>query len=206
MTQHSCKTTALLVGVIMSTAVASGCTESSETARQQRAGQNDERPVVARGPAEGVELWLQPTSSEDLGEGSLINIKVDRISVPYTTMMVATQTLAAWEIPVHLHTFEDELLYVVNGRGVAIVGNDRQEVPLEPGSVLYIPSGEWHGLRNADPNRRLELLFVTTPVTDGGLGDFFRNATGLPGHPPLDLSEEEFLALFSQYGMEVPDE
>ena len=206
MIQQICKATALFAGVIIFTAVAAGCTESGETPRDRRAGQNDEHPVVARAPDEGEELWLQPTSRENLGEGALVNVKIDRISVPYTTMMVATQTLAASGIPVHLHTFEDEVIYVISGRGAAIVGNDHEEVPLEPGSVVYIPTGQWHGLRNADPNRRMEILLVTTPVTDGGFGDFFRNATVRPGHPPLDLSEEEFLGLISQYGMEVPDQ
>ena len=51
----------------------------------------------------------------------------------------------------------------------------------------------------------MEILLVTTPAEDGGLGDYFRTASTLPGHPPLDLSEEEFLALASKYGM-VPAE
>ena len=37
-----------------------------------------------------------------------------------------------------------------------------------------------------------------------GLGDFFRFATVEPGHPPLNLPEEEFLKLVKKYGMEVP--
>ncbi len=146
-----------------------------------------------------------PASSDDLGDGALINIKIDRVSVPYASMMVATQTLAADGIPVHLHTFEDELIYVVSGRGAAVVGDGRKEVPIKAGSVLYVPTGEWHGVSNADPEQRMEILLVTTPVGAGGLEDFFRKTGVRPGHPPLDLSEEEFLALFSQYGMELPE-
>ncbi len=186
------KTTVALVGL---TVVAAACTEPRETSLPLQAEQTGERPTIARGPDEGLELWV---------EGALLSIKIDRISVPYASMMVLTQTLAANGIPVHLHTFEDELIYVVRGRGAAIVGDDRKEIPIEAGSVLYVPTGEWHGVRNADPDQPMEILLVTTPVSEGGLGDFFRKTGTRPGHPPLDLSEEEFLALFSQYGMEVP--
>lgn len=194
------------VVVCVSAAVATGCTASDPAAQEEATAQRGERPPVARGPDEGEVRWMGPSSSEELGEGSLITLKVDRVSVPYTTMMVATQRLATSGIPVHLHTFEDEILYVLRGRGSAVVGEDRQEVPLEPGSVLYVPMGEWHGMRNADPDQRVEILVVTTPVKEGGLGDFFRNASVRPGHPPLNLPQEEFLALLSEYGMEVPDE
>jgi hypothetical protein len=57
--------------------------------------------------------WLQPDSATVLGDGALLNIKIDRLSVPYTTMMVATQKLAASGIPVHNHTWEDEVLYIL---------------------------------------------------------------------------------------------
>lgn len=173
---------------------------------QAAAEATEARSIVALAPDEGEERWLGAASADQLGEGALINIKVDRVSVPYTSMMVATQRLAASGIPVHLHTFEDEVLYVVSGRGAALVGADREEVPIESGSVLYIPSGEWHGLRNADPENRMEILIVTTPVEESGLGDFFREAGVRQGHPPLDLSEEEFLALLSEYGMKVPEQ
>ncbi len=120
--------------------------------------------------------------------------------------MIATQTLGASGIPVHLHTFENELLYVAAGKGSAIVGEDRREIPIEAGSVLYVPTGAWHGLRNEDPAQRVEVLVVTTPAEEGGLGDFFRAASVSPGHPPLNLPEAEFLALFSEYGMRLPEE
>lgn len=161
-------------------------------------------PIVAVGPAEGVVRWLQPDSAQHLGDGALLNVKIDRLSVPHTTMMVATQKLAASGIPVHSHTWEDEMIYVINGRGFALINEAQTSVPIETGSVLYIPIGEWHGLKNADPKAPMDILLVTTPVKPSGLGDFFRFATVEPGHPPLNLPEEEFLKLVRKYGMEVP--
>ena len=125
--------------------------------------QHDEgsHPAAVIPPGEGDKFWHEPSSQADLGEGAFINIKVDRVSVPYTNMVALTQTLAASGIPVHLHTFEDELIYVISGQGAAIVGDDREEVALEAGSVVYIPIGEWHGVRNANPEQRMEILLVT---------------------------------------------
>ncbi|HSF29005.1 MAG TPA: cupin domain-containing protein [Candidatus Tectomicrobia bacterium] len=166
--------------------------------------QAEKTPIVAVGSAGGVVRWLQPKSAQELGEGALLNIKIDRLSVPHTTMMIATQKLAASGIPVHSHTWEDEMIYVLTGHGFAIINEEQTSVPIDTGSVLYIPMGEWHGLKNADPKAPMDILLVTTPVKPSGLGDFFRFATVQPGHPPLNLPEKEFLMLVRKYGMEVP--
>ena len=88
MAQYRFKSTVSLLGLV----IAGECTESSETSLQQKEARMDERPAVISAPAEGLELWWMPTSRDDLGEGALINIKIDRVSVPYASMMVATQT------------------------------------------------------------------------------------------------------------------
>ena len=168
---------------------------------QQQSGKT---PIVTLGPEEGTVRWLGPDSDKELGQGALLNVKIDRLSVPYTNMMVATQKLAASGIPVHSHTWEDEVIYVIKGGGFAVVNEEQTAVPIETGSVLYIPIGTWHGLRNADPKEPMKVLVVTTPVKPNGLGDYFRFATVEPGHPPLSLPEEEFLKLVRKYGMEVP--
>jgi mannose-6-phosphate isomerase-like protein (cupin superfamily) len=160
--------------------------------------------ALAVGPSEGTELWFQPSSGQEVGEGAVLTLKIDRISVPHARLMAATQRLGADGIPVHAHTFEDELLYVVSGNGFAIVGQDREQIPLEAGSLLYVPPEEWHGVRNAEPENRMEVLLITTPSEAGGLADFFRRASSRPGHPPLNLPEEKLLELFRKYGMRVP--
>lgn len=168
------------------------------------AGGASAHDIVAVGPKDGVERWLAPDAADDLGAGARIMIKVDRISVPATSMMVAEQRLAASGIPVHAHVWEDEVIYILSGQGAAIVGPDQQEVPIETGTTLYIPMGSWHGLVNASETERMEALFVTTPVKEGGLGDFFRSAGVKPGHPPLNLPPDEFVKLLEQYGMILP--
>ena len=66
---------------------------------------------------------------------------------------------------------------MIKGRGFAVVNEEQTAVPIETGSVLYIPIGTWHGLRNADPKDPMDALLVTTPVKPDGLGDYFRFAT-----------------------------
>ena len=166
--------------------------------------QSGETPIVLIGPQEGTVRWADPVTDKNLGSGALLNIKIDRFSVPYTNVMVATQKLAASGIPVHSHRWEDEVIYVIQGRGFAVVNEAQTAMPIETGSVLYIPIGTWHGLRNAEPNAPMDALLVTTPVKPDGLGDYFRFATVEPGHPPLNLPEEEFLKLVKKYGMDVP--
>ena len=168
---------------------------------QQQSGKT---PIVLVGPQEGAVRWADPVTDKNLGSGALLNIKIDRFSVPYTNVMVATQKLAASGIPVHSHRWEDEVIYVIQGRGFAVVNEEQTAVPIETGSVLYVPIRTWHGLRNADPKDPMDVLLVTTPVKPDGLGDYFRFATVEPGHPPLNLPEEEFLKLVRKYGMEVP--
>lgn len=169
-------------------------------ASQQQAGKT---PIVAVGSAEGGVRWLQPDSAQKLGAGALLNVKIDRLSVPHTTMMVATEKLAASGIPVHSHTWEDEMIYVINGNGFAIINEEQTSVPVETGSVLYIPTGEWHGLKNDDPKAPMDILLVTTPVKPNGLGGFFQFATVKSGHSPLNLPKEEFLKLVRKYGMDA---
>jgi quercetin dioxygenase-like cupin family protein len=166
--------------------------------------QPSKTPIVLIGPQEGTVRWADPVTDKNLGSGALLNIKIDRFSVPYTNLMVMTQKLAATGIPVHSHRWEDEVIYVIQGRGFAVVNEAQTPVPIETGSVLYIPLGTWHGLRNADPNERMDALLITTPVKPDGLGDYFRFASVEPGHPPLNLPEEEFLKLVKKYGMDVP--
>jgi len=177
---------------------------SAKNAPAESPQQTGKTPIIAVGPDEGVVRWLQPDSAKEVGQGALLNIKIDRLSVPYTNMMVATQKLATLGIPVHSHTWEDEVIYVIKGQGFAVINEDQTRVPIKTGSVLYIPLGEWHGLKNADPKEPMDILLVTTPVKPNGLGDFFQFATVKPGHPPLNLPEEEFLKLVKKYGMEIP--
>jgi quercetin dioxygenase-like cupin family protein len=155
---------------------------------------------------EGTEVrWLMPASEDDLGNGIQARLMVDYTTVPHASLGAFVITSGATGILVHAHVMQAEVIYVISGHGVALVGEDGQEeVRVEPGSVLYVPEGAWHGFRNDDPEDRLKILIITRPTHEGGLADFFRNAGTPPGEATLGLSYGEFIARLTQYGMEVP--
>jgi quercetin dioxygenase-like cupin family protein/poly(3-hydroxybutyrate) depolymerase len=70
-----------------------------------------------------------------------------------------TQILKASSgIEFHSHEIDDEILYVVRGRGIGAVGSTRAQ--LIPGSVLYAPSGAWHAIRAEE---EMEILWISSP-------------------------------------------
>jgi hypothetical protein len=69
--------------------------------------------------------------------------------------MVATQRLAASGIPVHSHTWEDEVIYVIKGQGFAVV-NEEADGGADPetGSVPPHPAGYRWRLAQRRPEGR----------------------------------------------------
>ena len=65
---------------------------------------------------------------------------------------------AARSISLHIHDGEDEVLFIVSGRGIGVVGNVEREVVT--GSVVYVPQGAWHGLKAVEPT---EIIWVVSP-------------------------------------------
>lgn len=88
---------------------------------------------------------LRPTEGEHLirNAGSIF-IKVDP-SRGSSNMALGTQQVPVRTgIRVHQHQEADEVLFVLEGTGFAILGDAR--IPIEKGSAIYIPRGVWHGV------------------------------------------------------------
>ncbi|MEQ8786253.1 MAG: cupin domain-containing protein [Pirellulaceae bacterium] len=64
----------------------------------------------------------------------------------------------------HIHPDAEELVIVTRGRGLAILGEQQQEV--SPGDVVYVPPAVEHELRNTGDDV-LGVLFVNVPVGEG---------------------------------------
>lgn len=62
--------------------------------------------------------------------------------------------------PAHVHATQEEMVYVLAGRGRLLAGDT--VVDLRPGTALRIPAGIEHGAVN-DGDEPLELLCVFTP-------------------------------------------
>ena len=62
--------------------------------------------------------------------------------------------------PQHPHPKQDELFYVIEGRGTFIV--DDKEVPVEETSLILVPAKVKHGI-SADKDSRLVVMFIKAP-------------------------------------------
>jgi len=130
------------------------------------------------------ETLLRPTGK--------IVIKVDP-KMGSTRLAMGTQQLNAGSgIRVHRHEHEDEVLFIQEGGGTAILGEARKTV--EAGTIIYIPRGVWHGVEN--PNE-MDLLWVVTPP---GLEGFFREVGTSPGTPPRTLTPEQLNDIARKHG------
>jgi mannose-6-phosphate isomerase-like protein (cupin superfamily) len=108
--------------------------------------------------------------------GGLVCIKVDP-SKGSSGMSLGTQRVPIGVgIRVHRHHIIDEVLFVVDGTGIGILGDTR--TPIAKGSTIYIPKGVWHGIENPDSD--LALLWVASPP---GLEALFRDISSAPGAP-----------------------
>lgn len=194
-----------LGAVILLALVYAGTERRQHLTAETQSVSADRIPATVVGP-EGTEIrWLLPESAQELGTGAEVRMMVDHVTVPHASLGAFVITTTATGILVHAHVWQAEMIYVISGEGVALVGdNGQDEVALESGSALYVPERAWHGFRNTDPDNRLKLLIITRPTAEGGLADFFRAAARPPGEDPLDLSPEEFVRLLETHGMEVP--
>lgn len=103
---------------------------------------------------------------------------------------VPPRTLAA---PLHRHTHEDEVSYVIEGVMGAELGGRVVEAPA--GSLVLKPRGEWHTFWNAGdaPCRVLELILP------GGFEAMFAEMA----YDPDLMAGEGAAALDARYGLDV---
>ncbi|HEX8773102.1 MAG TPA: cupin domain-containing protein [Pyrinomonadaceae bacterium] len=128
------------------------------------------------------------------GKGNTVTIKVDpKTGSP--SMAIGTQLLdAGGGIPVHMHEHEDEVLFVHEGGGVAVLGGERKVIG--KGDTVYIPHGVWHGVETKDTS--INLLWVVTPP---GLEGFFREISSSLGALPKLLTPAQIEDIGHKHGV-----
>ena len=94
-------------------------------------------------------------------------------------------------IPRHVHACWDEVIYVLGGGGIVSL-NDEQ-VPLQKGATIFVPTGVWHGFENPDTE-----LFILWLALSAGQAQFFRAISSRPGEPAKNLSREQVIAIRQQ--------
>jgi mannose-6-phosphate isomerase-like protein (cupin superfamily) len=73
------------------------------------------------------------------------------------------------DTPLHVHSREDELFYIVEGEHIITLG--KREHRLGPGQAIFAPRGIPHSQRRVEPGVGRELVVVTP----GGFEQFFRD-------------------------------
>ncbi len=61
----------------------------------------------------------------------------------------------------HHHPHQDEIFYCIQGKGV-VTFSERDDIPIEQGSVVFVPSGIEHGVETVG-DERLVLVFAKGP-------------------------------------------
>jgi mannose-6-phosphate isomerase-like protein (cupin superfamily) len=136
-----------------------------------------------------------PSGGVAIPAGGVVCIKADPRSGS-NNMSVGTQHVPPGVgIRVHRHHRADEVLYVLEGTGIAILGERRMRIA--KGSTMFIPKGTWHGIENSDGE--LELLWMVSPP---GLEKLFRAMGSSPGTPPKHLTLEELNEIARRHDQE----
>lgn len=127
--------------------------------------------------------------------GGIVCIKVDP-SKGSTGMSLGTQRVPIGVgIRVHRHHVIDEVLFVLEGTGIGILGDTR--MPIAKNSTIYIPKGVWHGIENPDSD--LTLLWVASPP---GLEALFRDISSAPGAPPKNFTPVQLKEIAQKHQQE----
>ncbi|MDA8124489.1 MAG: cupin domain-containing protein [Deltaproteobacteria bacterium] len=67
----------------------------------------------------------------------------------------------------HQHPNEEEIIYVLDGKGVSKTATG--ELPMGPGTFVYIPAGTDHTTINLDPDKPLRTIIIKAPPGPAGL-------------------------------------
>ena len=117
--------------------------------------------------------------SRDYGNGSHLELKLTGEQSGSEWSVVENRVRAGDEPPIHLHTREDETIYVLEGAIIAFVGDQQFEV--EAGSYAALPNNVPHGFLVRGEEARLlmtlhpagaEYVFVPRDESDADSAKF----------------------------------
>ena len=142
------------------------------------------------------EAVVSPEDSEPhvfaRGEGEVLMDSKGRTTIVKVSPQTGSRLLAmgTQDMPpgsgiiVHKHDHTEEILYVSDGSGTVILGDE--QIQVEKDTTIWIPPGTWHGVEN--PEDRMHILWFVTPP---GLDDFFRGMFWHAGEDAKQLTADE---------------
>ncbi len=126
--------------------------------------------------------------------GTEMVIKADGESTGGAMAVVEATVPAKQGPPLHIHSREDELFYVIDGQFRIWHGDENMEV--SSGEVAFLPRNMRHSYQNIGDGAG-RLLVTITPA---GFEGFFRKVSERNLSAPEDM--EELQALAKEYGLE----
>src|ERR671917_1723397 len=152
--------------------------------------------TFAHEPGEGEALWW-------IGMLATIKATADQTGGQYTLVeILAPEGFAS---PLHVHHFEDEGFYILEGEMTFYVGD--QTIKAHPGSYLFGPKDVPHAFTvDSGPAK---LLFVFSPAgLEAGVREMGEPARSLtvppqPEEPPDEAEMERMMAIAARYGGEI---
>jgi len=109
--------------------------------------------------------------------------------------LLSEELLPGDSIPEHKHLNEDEFLFVQ--KGDVQITLDGQISDGQPGDLIFVPKGIWHGFKNIG-SEDLILLFGYSPA---GFEDYFRAIGTTDPEIALNFSEEDWARTNKKYGI-----
>ena len=154
--------------------------------------------IFALDPGEGEPWWWM---------GGLATIKAtkEQTGGHYTLVEILVPEFPMEESLLHVHHFEDEGFYILEGEMTFYVGE--QTIKAQPGSFLFGPKDVPHAFTvDSGPAR---LLFVFSPAgLEAGIREMGEPARSLtvpphPEEPPDEAEMERLAAIGARYGAEI---
>ena len=75
-----------------------------------------------------------------------------------------TEYLPGFTHELHVHPNQEEVIYVLSGKGLSETEGDRQDIA--PGSVAFVPAGAPHATVNASRTESLKAIIIKSPPGD----------------------------------------
>ena len=129
------------------------------------------------------------------GGTSVVRIKIAKSQGANSLSFLSESISPGDVLPVHKHSNEDELIFILKGSGLFTLGE--KETSVEEGTVIIVPKGTWHGLQNTG-SLHIEMRFAYTP---SGFEGFFREVGTPVGQPFVQKTMEVRRAIAKKWGM-----
>lgn len=127
--------------------------------------------------------------------GHSVTIKLQRKETEGHYYVMEVVTPPGVGIPPHVHEIEDEMIYVLEGEFMVMLGDKSFNVG--PGSEIFFPRHIPHSFQNIGATIGKTLWTI---VPGGNFEDFFDELNDLPSGPP-DMGK--VIEIFANYGMQI---